>query len=314
MIDDLTVLHQLDRSLAPKKSHLFRPMDSYRTDGYQNKNPKGEGMNHPGGVTVHYLVPDLDTASTTVKMAFLEKDGQLIREFSNKAKDKKDQLTVKPGANTFTWNLRYEDAKDFKGMILWWASMSGPRAVPGEYKVRLTVGDDVQEESFQILPDPRSPANREDFKKQFDFLLEIRDKVSEAHLAIGHIKDARSQLKAFTKRLDKEDDSLKPIFEKAEVIDSMITEVEEALYQTKNQARQDPLNFPIKLTNKLAHITSLTGGDYPPTDQAVALKNELTAEIDGWLNKLDLVKTVELPAFNKMIRESGVDVIQMKEE
>ncbi|MEZ4952574.1 MAG: hypothetical protein R2825_03225 [Saprospiraceae bacterium] len=247
-------------------------------------------------------------------MAFLESNGTPIREFSSKAKEKADKLKLDPGANTFNWDMRYENAKDFKGMILWWASMNGPKAVPGDYKVRLTVGEEVQEQDFKILADPRSTSTVRDFKQQFDFLLSIRDKITEAHTAIGQIKDMRTQIKSFTKRLDKKDESLKPIFEKAEAIDSIITEVEEALYQTKNQASQDPLNFPIKLTNKLGHITSLTSGDYPPTEQAIALKNELTAEIDGWLEKFEQVKKVDLPAFNAMVRDMGVDVIRIEED
>ena len=314
MIDDLTVLHQINKDIASKKAHLFKPMDSYRTPGFQRKNPTGEGTNHPGGVTVHYLVPDLDTAKTEVKISFLTNNGDLIREFSSKAKERNEKIKIKPGANTFNWNMRYEEAKDFKGMILWWASMNGPVAIPGNYKVRLTVGEDVQEHDFNILADPRSPADRDGFKKQFDFLMSIRDKVTEAHETIGKIKDVRGQMKSFTSRLDKKDEQQKPLFDKAAEIDSLLTQVEEALYQTKNQARQDPLNFPIRLTNKLAHITSLTSGDYPPTDQAIALKNELTAEIDGWLAKFEQVQNVEVPAFNKMVREMEVDVIRVKKE
>ncbi|MEZ4952573.1 MAG: hypothetical protein R2825_03220 [Saprospiraceae bacterium] len=56
LIDDLTVLHQLDNTLASKKSHLFKPMDSYRMPGFQIKNLKGAGKNHPGEVTIHYLI------------------------------------------------------------------------------------------------------------------------------------------------------------------------------------------------------------------------------------------------------------------
>jgi hypothetical protein len=259
-------------------------------------------------------VPDLDTAKMEVKIAFLETNGNLIREFSSKAKEKDDLLKVKPGANTFNWDMRYEKAKEFKGMILWWASTNGPMAVPGEYKVRITVGDDVQEQAFKILADPRSTSTQRDFQAQFSFLMDIRNKVTEAHEAIGQIKDIRGQMKSFTKRLDKKDEKLKPLFDQAEAIDTMLTQVEEALYQTKNQARQDPLNFPIRLNNKLAHLTSLTGGDYPPTTQAIELKNELSAEIDGWLEKFKTVQEVDVPAFNNMVREMGVDVILVKEE
>ena len=244
MIDDMHIIHQMDKSIADKKAHLFAPAkNNYRMGGRQVKDPKGAGKNHRGGVTVHYNVPDLDTSKTEVKLAFLESGGEVIREFSNKAKDKKNKMKVEPGGNVFAWNMRYENAKDFKGMILWWASMNGPKAVPGSYKVRLTVGDDVQEQPFTINADPRSPASGADFKEQFDFLMDVRNNITEAHETIGKIKDIRGQMKSFTKRLDKKDDTNKPLFEKSEAIDSMMTEIEEALYQTKNKARQDPLNF-----------------------------------------------------------------------
>ncbi len=118
----------------------------------------------------------------------------------------------------------------------------------------------------------------------------------------------------FTNRLDKEDEKLKPIFDLSKQIDSTMTEIEEALYQTKNRSGQDLLNFPIRLTNKLAHLTSLTGGDYPPTDQAVVLQKELLTEIDSWLAKWEQVKTEELPQFNQMVRAKELDVILLKKE
>ncbi len=314
VIDDLTVLHQMNKEVAAKKIHLFDPMDSYRMPGAQRRNPRGEGLNHKGGVNVHFYLADLDTAETEVKIAFLESDGVVIREFSSKAKERKDKLKVESGANTFNWNMRYGNAKDFKGMILWWASLNGPTTVPGDYKVRMTVGEDIQEHGFKIIADPRSSTSSKGFQQQFDYLMEIRDKVTEAHETIGDIKEIRGQMKSYTKRLDKKDENLKELFDKAEAIDSVMTEVEEALYQTKNRARQDPLNFPIRLTNKLGHLTSLTSGNYPPTDQAIELKNELFAEVDDWLVKFEDVKKKEVPLFNELVRKMALDVILIKEE
>ncbi len=313
MIDDLTVLHQLNDDVAKKTTHLYRPMDSYRTDGYQSRRPNGEGTNHPGGVTVHFILPKLDTAKTVVKLAFLEKDGDVIREFSTKPKDKKDKLVVKDSAQTFNWNMRYPDAKTVDGMILWWAQTSGPRAVPGEYRVRLTVGDDApMEQPFRILKDPRSTSTDADFQRQFEFLMGVRDKMTEAHQAILDIRDVRGQLKAFTSRLSKDSTDMKPLLDLAKQMDSTMTVVEEKLYQTKNRSGQDPLNFPIRLTNKLGHVAALTYGDFPPTDQAVEVQRELSAAIDGWLAQLKTVKEQDLPAFNRMVREKEVDLIRLK--
>lgn len=309
IIDDLTVLHQLSDEVKSDKAFLFRPMDSYRMEGFQRKNLKTEGTNHPGGVNVYFYLPEFDSTKSKIDLAFLENDGDVIMEFSTKAKKRNEKLTVKAGSNTFNWNMRYPEAKSFQGMILWWASLNGPKAVPGDYKVRLSVDGTVLEQPFRIVKDPRSEATLEDIQKQFDFVMQVRDKLTEAHTAIEEIRSLRSKAKEFTKSLKKDDAKLKPLIDLSAEMDSIMTAVEEALYQTKNQARQDPLNFPIRLTNKLGHLNSLISGDYPPTQQAIEVKEELTKEIDEWLAKYYEVKNNKVPQFNRLIRELEVDVL-----
>ena len=88
--------------------------------------------------------------------------------------------------------------------------------------------------------------------------------------------------------------------EKANELKKQFTEIEEALYQTKNRSGQDPLNFPIRLTNKLGHLNSLVSmGDFAPTDQDIAVKNELTQKINKELNDFNNLVDTEIKAFNE---------------
>ncbi|MEM1321239.1 MAG: glycosyl hydrolase [Bacteroidota bacterium] len=311
VIDDLTPLHQLKKGDDAKAVHLFTPKPTYRMDGRQNKKVKNAGMNHPGGVMVHYFVKNLED-STKVSLSFMEKEGTVIRTFSNTAKEKKDKLKVEKGANRFVWNMTYPEAKKFKGMILWWGSLNGPKARPGDYQVKLTVDGEETIVPFSILKDPRTPATPADFQKQFDFVRSNHAKLSEAHQAIIDIRDIREQLKNYRQRL-KGKDTMKPLLDAASAIDSSMTTIEETLYQTQNRSPQDPLNFPIRLTNKLAHLNSLTQGDFPPTDQAVAVQQELTAAIDMQLAAFRKIKEEELPKFNRMVKEMEVDAIILGE-
>ena len=99
----------------------------------------------------------------------------------------------------------------------------------------------------------------------------------------------------------------------AKQIDSTISVIEKTLYQTKNQSRQDPLNFPIRLTNKLAHLNSLTGrGNFAPTAQAKEVKVEMETKINEQLEQFETVKRDDLPAFNKLVKEMQVDVVKLK--
>ncbi len=313
LIDDITVLHQLNSDVAKADHHLFKPMPSYRMSGGRGRPSKTEGANHPGGVMVHFYLREKPLDTATVKLAFYEMDGDLIKEYSTKAREERDKLRdLKAGGNRFVWNMRYPDATSFQGIILWAGSLAGPLALPGKYKIKLTAGGKTQEQEFEIVPDPRSEATREDLIAQFDFLLEIRDKVSEAHQAIIDLREVKKQVQGFHDRY-KDDENMKEIIEKGKSITKSLTEVEESLYQTKNKSGQDPLNYPIKLTNKLAGVGSSAGfGQNRPTAQSYEVKKELTGKIDAELAKYKQVMNEAVPEFNKMVREKATDLIQLK--
>jgi uncharacterized protein YjgD (DUF1641 family) len=207
--------------------------------------------------------------------------------------------------------MRYPPAKRFDGMILWWASLGGPQAIPGNYSVTLNVNGETESQPFKILKDPRSPSSMEDYRKQYAFVKEVRDKLSEAHETIIEIRDTREQLKNYEERTP-DDDELKNLVHE---IDSVISKIENKLYQTKNRSNQDPLNFPIKLTNKLGHLNALIGGsEYPPTKQAYDVKNELTKEINKELDAYKSVMQNEIPKFNELIRSKSIDAIILKQK
>ena len=312
IIDDLTPLHQLSESIAGSSSHLFKPMNSYRMGGSRAKS-RTAGQNHPGGVlTYFYLNEEID--SLKVSLEYLESDGSVIKKFATDAKERNEKLMVKKGSNLFIWNMHYADAKRFDGMILWWGNTGGPMALPGKYKVRLTVDGEAQEQEFEILSDPRSKSSPAELQAQFDLLMQIRDKLTETHETIVDIREVRKQMNAFTDRI-KADSTYKDLVDAAKEVDKQMTEVEKALYQTKNRSNQDPLNFPIKLNNKLAHLGSLTSvGNYPPTQQAKEFFKEVTSKIDEQLKRWEEIKQKAIPEFNQKVREKQVDAIMLKKD
>ncbi len=315
LIDDLTPLHQLSTDVAQSHMYLYQPMNSYRMGGggrFGRRPSKTEGQNHPGGVMVHFYLKDMPDPQTEVSLTFLQEDGTEIKTFSTTAKEKTLQLKdLQAGANRFIWNMRYPDPVKVEGMILWSSQSRGPKAVPGTYQVKLTVGESSHTQTFEILKDPRSSVSLEGLQAQFDFLMRNRDKLSETHESIVEIREVRGQLKQMDKRA-KADSSLKAISDMSHQIDSSMTEIEKALYQTQNRSRQDPLNYPIRLNNKLGHVGQLTEmGSFPPTKQAIAVQKELSEAIDAQLEKWQAIKERDLPAFNRLVKELSVDAVKL---
>ncbi|HEX6899098.1 MAG TPA: glycosyl hydrolase [Thermoanaerobaculia bacterium] len=215
------------------------------------------------------------------------------------------------GLNRFNWDMGWPAARRFPGLILWNNELVAPRAVPGNYRARLTVNGEVLTQPFEIRKDPRVSATQEDLEAQYRFLQEIRDKLDETHDAIRRIREVRTQLGSLRKRLGK-DEAQKPVVDAAKDLDKKMTEVEEALYQTKNRSRQDPLNFPVRLNDKLNGVAQATSqGDYRPTDSQVRVKDELTAAIDAQLAKLREIWDKDLVQLNDLAKEKGVAAVTL---
>lgn len=233
-------------------------------------------------------------------------------------KKKKDEEEIKApmeaGLNRFLWDLRYPEGKTFPGMILWSGDPVRPMVLPGDYQVRLTVNGVTRTAPVQVVKDPRSSSTMEDIEAQHRFLTEIRAKLDETHDSIRRIRDVRAQLDDMKKRIEDQDtvtDGQQKVLDAAKALDEKMTRVEEALYQTKNRSPQDPLNFPIRLNDKLNALAGSTGafGDYRPTNQQLQVKEQLTRAIDAELAKLSEVFAKDLPAFNELARTEGVSAV-----
>ena len=297
ILDDLTVLHQLQPDNRNAQTLLFKPKESYRTKGRGGKSSLTAGTNLPNGVIVHYFLKNYDAEKDTVELQFQSEDGAVIKTYSTK--DKKNKLEVKAGGNEFVWDTRYDGAEKLEGMIFWSASFSGAKAVPGSYKVRLAVNGKEQTQDFTILPDPRSESSVADMQKQFDFVNEVNQTVDKAHKAIKNMREIRSKLKDFVKQ-NQSDSTATRLAAQAKTIQEDLLEVEKTLYQTQNRSNQDPLNFPIRLTNKLGHLNRLlTIDDFPPTNQDLAVKEELTAAVEVAMERYQQLIDSDVASFNE---------------
>ena len=167
---------------------------------------------------------------------------------------------------------------------------------------------------FEIKKDPRSSATNEDLQAQYDFLVEVREKLTETHTAIKKVRDVRTQLESFSKRIG-DDEDYKDLREQAKKLNEDMSKIEKELYQTKNQSGQDPLNYPIKLNNRLSALVGVVaGGDNAPTAQAVEVRDELVGLIDEQLTELNKIFDSGITEFNDAVANAMVPAIFVDQE
>ncbi|MET0623851.1 MAG: glycosyl hydrolase [Pyrinomonadaceae bacterium] len=238
--------------------------------------------------------------------------GEESTEFTGRRGGGAPRVPAEAGLNRFVWDMRYEDASRFPGLILWGGDTRGPRAVPGTYQVKLTADGRTHTQTFEIKKDPRLQTTQAEFDKQFALLTKIRDKLTETHNAVTQIRDVRRQIDDLVKRIG-DQPGAKAVVAAGGQLDGKLRAVEEELYQTKNQSSQDPLNYPIRLNNKLAALGGIVASaDAQPTEQSFALYDELAANIDAQLRRLNQLMTDDLRGFNALVRSSDIPAVIVK--
>jgi hypothetical protein len=195
------------------------------------------------------------------------------------------RLSDKAGLNRFAWDLHYPDAVKFNGMIFWAGDVSGPVALPGRYTVRLTAGGVTQTAPLDLVKDPRSTASQRDMDAQFALLMRIRDTLSAANNAVRIIRNVRDQITLRGDSLPTADRA--GLTTAAAPLLARLATIEDSIYQTKIRASEDPLNFPIRINNKIAALGGVVAsGDGPPTAQSDSVFRLLTTQLDVQLRAL----------------------------
>jgi photosystem II stability/assembly factor-like uncharacterized protein len=302
IMDNISVLRQLTREMTDEPVVLFHPADATRSIAR--------------GVAIDYY---LKAPADKITIDLLDAQGRSIRTFTGSAEAAKEspaerpageegdegfrppapRVDVKAGMNRFAWDMRYAGARDFPGLIMWAGSTRGPLAAPGRYTVKLTAPDGITKTQEFVIKRNEAVATVSDADLQAQFALarQISDRVSAANEAVIRIRAMTDQISA---RLAKTSDA--KIKTAGDLLTSKLTAIEGEIYQYRNRSSQDPLNFPIRLNNKLAALQGLVEfGDNRPTDQAYAAFKDLSARLDKQLTALDARLKNDLAPFNRLL-------------
>ena len=290
ILDDIRPFREAAEINQSNEVTLFKPADPIR--GVYD-------------AAIQYYLPE-QTDSITIQI--MDSDGDLIQTYSGSKPESNSEPTTAKGLNSFIWNLRYPGATSFEGMIIWSARpQRGPIAPIGNYQVRLTVNGKSYDSNFSIEMNPNlEGVSAADIQEQFDLSKAIMAKTSEANEAVIMIRKVRSQVELMGNTDDEDlNTSIAKMMEK-------LSDVELNLYQVQNQSPQDPLNFPIKLNNRLASLRrSVENGQAKPTDGAYVVFDELKKELEQHMTSLNEVMSNDLIAINIALNQHGLTDIKV---
>jgi hypothetical protein len=233
----------------------------------------------PVGASIDYYLPV--EASSSIELEFLDSKGNRVDHLVSPAKGQGDgeegedssssgqsrvpELKSTRGMHRFVWELRYPGPSGGGGR-----SSRGPMVAPGQYRVRLTMGDWSEEREFQVRMDPRvlqEGVTAEDVQAQLELSLKVRDALSQARDAAGRL----------TKAADAEDG--------AALVDRPELEEIRSQLVTKAVRYSQPM-----LVDQLSYLYGNLGtADQKPGRDAYLRFETLSQELEEILGKLDEV-------------------------
>jgi photosystem II stability/assembly factor-like uncharacterized protein len=311
VMDDISALRQGGLP-ATETFHLYKPENALR------------GLDRALAVDYYLKQP-----AQKITMEFLDSQGKAIRTFTGTPADAERRTPppgdddggfrrpqdphppVAAGLHRVTWDLRYPGATDFPGMIMWAAGTRGPMAPPGTYSVRVTADDKSATESFAIAREPHvlKDVTDQDLREEFDLAMNVRNKTSQANEAVLLVRGIRAQIVDRKGKLDAA--KAAPTIKALDELEQALSAIEGEIYQVKLQSSQDPLNFPIKLNNKIAALQGvIESADVRPTEQAYSVFRTLSNSLDEQLAKLDAAVKTRLPAVNQQLQRQKLDPLK----
>ncbi len=322
ILDDITPIRELSAEVMASDMHLFSQRPAYRFHELQGIKTEGRSMttgsNPPYGMDINYF---LKATANDVKIEVLTKNGELVRSIAGK----KDS-----GVNRVWWDLRHEptlqprllvappdkpwvklEGREFRPLVTWdldlYRGQLGPRVVPGDYQVRITVDGKVASHTVTVLKDPNTAGTINDIQQQVSFSLNLNAALNEVVIAINEIEIIRAEL---AKLIELNDDA--QIAAKVKELDDKILEVESGLFDVNmTGAREDAFRAPMKLYGRISALASDVGGfgaDFKPTNQQVEVYNVFRKQLDDIQVQYQRLRNEEIPEFNRFLESRNLQL------
>jgi photosystem II stability/assembly factor-like uncharacterized protein len=232
ILDDITPLRQLDRTVAAAEATLFRPQAAVRVRWDMNTDtplPPDEpgGENPPEGAIIDYAFKE-DVAGP-VTLEILDRAGKLVRRYSSEDMAElpmpeqapvplywyrpPQNLKTTAGMHRFLWDMRWQPLEGVgrRGGGLPMAAIAhntapAPTSVwvlPDNYTVRLTAGGQSLTQPIAVRLDPRVKTPAAGLAQQYELSKAMYDGVLETQAALKVMQSIRAQVRKLQEKIGK---------------------------------------------------------------------------------------------------------------
>ena len=305
ILDDLSVLRQRADAIGKAAVHLYAPRAAVLAgSGGGFGAPRNVGRNPPFGAVVNFRLAAAPDTAATVLLEFLDAKNSVVRAFSTKG-DTVNKLTVKPGLNAFSWNLRRAAPARLAGVLLFGApGDGGARVVPGMYTVRLTMGSTVQVQQLEVQQDPRLNVPARVVAERDSVANLLSNRINEIHEAVLRLRDLKTQVQGYVTRA-KETSAPDTIGKAGRTLTTKLGALDPRM-TTKAGNGQDIINYANGINGQYGFLLGQVEGNseltQPVKDRLVELEKlwqTLKAEVEQ-------VETVDVNAFNALLQKYNV--------
>jgi hypothetical protein len=334
ILDDITPLRQITEQVAASDAFLFKPQTAYRVRRSVHTDtpiPPEEpmGQNPPDGAIINYY---LKSDATEVTLEIFDRANKLVRRFSSA--DKPEQinenqlpypsywfrspriLSAKAGMQRFVWDLHYPPPegvpRSFPISAIYRDTPSvplGPRALPGEYTVKLTVNGRSFTERLTVRMDPRVTTPPDGIAKMFEISIRSYEGARQAREAQEQIRKLRAQLRDRRDRAGQGAlaDAITALDQKAAAMEG--GGGGRGFGGPGGAAAAGERTFGA-LAGQLNSLMGLIeGADATPTTQAVAASDELQRGLSDLLARWNEMKSRDVGALNEQLRQANLPPI-----
>jgi len=323
VLDDITPVQQLTDDVMASSAHLFEPRPAYRfrfkESPVSQPGDPGAGHNPQYGASIHYYLGE--SPDDNIALSILDSSGAVVRRLGSPP--------AQPGINRVYWDLRYEssDPARMRTKVLehshvpigddGWrpAGETGrvtPLAPPGEYTVRLAVGENEFTRTLIVLKDPNSAGTESDIRGQFEVLLQLRDEANQIVALINEAESVREQIIRLGDRI-RGRDGVDTVMATASDLDQKLIDLEMTLTDLRmsgGTAGQDRLRWPRQLYAKITSLAGYIGGsDFVPTTQQIEVHQRLQGLLREAQERMRELRSRDVTTLNELLAELGLGAI-----